>query len=259
MGKRYSDLLLPNEPFPQKPYGFSHELLTPGDQFVVDYCERAERLKFSLNPERMISEMITLDLSDRMLGRLAYEIWREAGTSEAEPEMTAHVRQAVESRITTAMRRWADEMITPPAAADLWFNIPTNSRRFGSPRDRAPYPIRNTVHEHEKEFFGMEAPLVLKPYSRQPRDDSTMRLVRHLEREVWTVVVTGLNSTVVTELASELNLTTNISHYASMFLAWDMLRLRWEEDVGGYDALSLFNAMEQRVRRRKLGALVRTY
>ena len=103
----------------------------------------------------------------------------------------------------------------------------------------------------------MEAPLALVQSARQSRDTATMLLVEYLEQDVRRVnAVHDLYSNIQTELALELHLTTRISHYTSMLLAGSILERQWEEYDDDYDLIVIHNAMEQRVHRRKLGALV---
>ena len=184
LNKRYSEMFTGFTRFPQKNYRFERGSLTPRDRFIVEFCEQAERCKKFFTPEHMIKRMIEFNVSDRMLDRLAYEIWRDPGGAETDRAMVEHVRQAAESCITEEMERWADREITPQAAEGLYYNIPSNRSRFGSATDREPYPIRNPVREREKKFFEMEAPPVLVQDARESRDDTTMRLVRSLERDV---------------------------------------------------------------------------
>ena len=172
----YSDLFTELTRFPQKTYRFERESLTPRDEFIVSFCEHAEKLKRRFSPENTIRSLIELNVSDRMVRRIAYEIWEHGGEIGGNPKMWTKVKRIRESQITDEMERWVESKLknNPQAAEGLYYNIPSIRSRYGGAVDRDPYPVNCPVRERERRYFKMEAPLVLPFESREPRDNKTM-------------------------------------------------------------------------------------
>ena len=232
------------------------EDLIKADKFIIRFVEKAEELKKKITPELILSELITFDLNEHQMSKFIYELW--GSDIGPEPAMERMVRRLVEIRISSDVKIWWEESISPPLSDGLFLNLPKNCERYGSPRDEIPYPVHPRRTAHEREFFGMEAPLVLIPSQRDPRDEKTMEHAAVVIQRATSSGVEGLTSSPEVELASEIALTTRATYHLSMEMATFLLNGDREKKIRIFgDVTDIRLAMIERVRRRRIGTLLK--
>ena len=206
-GVEYIELFGANLVFPELLYDWGEMELTAHDKFVVEFCDYAETLKDAYLPQRVLPEFITFNLRTDQMERFTSERWWWRGGPERETAMKDMVWRTIESRISTMMKLWWEQTLPASLQRQIYPIIPSTGKRFGSLRDR-PDPIFNPEAAHERQFFGMEAPLALEASARRPRDPTTSGLVARLEHQALRLGVDGLTSTLEIEAASEICLIT---------------------------------------------------
>ena len=168
--------------------------------------------------------------------------------------MVNHVNRIVELRVTTAMKVWWEENIPSSIEFQVELLLESTGERYGNLRDGPYVPIPSPT-AHEEEFFGMVAPLALIPSRRIPRDATTMRWAEVLKRHAISHPVDGLNSTMQSELASKITIDTKATRELSLEMAAQLLAGRSGDGYYGCVG-NVIIAMDQRVHRRRIGALL---
>lgn len=253
----YSDLFDPDMNFPEREYEYPEMELTPRDQFIVKFCEFVETLKSAFTPQSVILELITFELRPEQSERFAAELWWCRGGLHREAAMKDLIWRNIETRISTMMKAWWKQNLPADLEDQVFEHIPSTAERFGGPQGRHMPLVLNPRASHERDFFGMEAPLVMEESVRKRCSAATHQLIARLqiERLARTTDVVGLTTSPELEVASEIFLATRASHELSKFMGQRLLSgLAGDECYG--DVSNLRAALTQQMIRRKMGAIL---
>ena len=231
--------------------------LRVGYEFMIDFVKHAESLRIMWTPERILEELISLNLRDSQMERFTSSLWRNAVLSGREHALVNLVNSRIEQRITTGVKIWWKAKFPRCIETRIELCLWSYGIWLGYAREGPRTSVISFV-DHEKEFFGMETHLGLHPFDCVRRDAGTMRLAGQLNIRACRPNVEGLTCTPQTELASVIAFDTKATRELSLAMAAMLLSsLVRNGPYGNLDNIRHF--LVDRVHRRRTYAILNNH